>query len=57
MEEVKALEQFHEMLSTDPDRAVYGPSHVLAAQETHQAIETLLVTDELFRYWRSFSAP
>jgi protein pelota len=42
------LQKFNEMLSTDPDRAVYGPPQVIAAHR-HLAIETLLVTDELFR--------
>ncbi|KAI9497958.1 hypothetical protein BDB00DRAFT_802776 [Zychaea mexicana] len=46
--EVQALEQFYAMLNTDPDRAFYGISHVLKANE-HGAIGTLLVTDELFR--------
>jgi len=46
--EVRALEAFYEMLNTDPDRAFYGLKHVLKANE-HKAIDTLLVTDELFR--------
>jgi protein pelota len=46
--EVATLDQFMRMLSTDPDRAYYGYDHVAAAQE-HHAIESLLVTDELFR--------
>lgn len=46
--EVKTLEQFYNVLMQDPDRAVYGPKHVLNANE-QQAVETLLITDELFR--------
>jgi protein pelota len=46
--EVAALDQFMRMITTDPDRAYYGYDHVLAAQE-NLAIESLLVTDELFR--------
>lgn len=47
--EIKALENFHEMLNTDPDRAYYGFNHVKRAHEQFNAIETLLITDELFR--------
>lgn len=36
------------MLSNDPDRACYGPKHVEVAHE-RLAIQTLLITDELFR--------
>lgn len=36
------------MLQTEPDRAYYGVTHVEKANEA-LAIETLLVTDELFR--------
>lgn len=46
--EVKALEGFYTMLQCDPDRAYYGIGHVERACEMG-AIETLLVTDELFR--------
>jgi len=46
--EVKALEAFHEMLNTDPDRAYYGYEHVRLANES-KAVDTLLVTDGLFR--------
>ena len=46
--EVRALDTFFEMLNTDPDRAYYGFNHVRAANEA-KAIDTLLVTDELFR--------
>lgn len=37
------------MLKVDPDRAFYGVKHVELANE-RLAIETLLITDELFRY-------
>ncbi|KAG0285225.1 hypothetical protein BGZ98_005598 [Dissophora globulifera] len=47
-QEVQALDQFHEMLSMDPDRAFYGYKDVCKAAE-RGAIGTLLVTDELFR--------
>jgi protein pelota len=46
--EVRALDAFFEMLNTDADRAYYGYDHVKFANE-QKAIDTLLVTDELFR--------
>uniref|UniRef100_A0A0V0I6A9 Protein pelota homolog n=1 Tax=Solanum chacoense TaxID=4108 RepID=A0A0V0I6A9_SOLCH len=46
--EVQALKDFFNMLSNDPDRACYGPKHVEVAHE-RMAIQTLLITDELFR--------
>lgn len=46
--EVQALKDFYSMLSNDPDRACYGPKHVEVAHE-RMAIQTLLITDELFR--------
>lgn len=46
--EVQALKEFFSMLSSDPDRACYGPKHVEVAHE-RMAIQTLLITDELFR--------
>ncbi|CDF33481.1 unnamed protein product [Chondrus crispus] len=46
--EVQALNDFHEMLGKDQDRAVYGPAHVNHAAEMG-AIDKLLVTDTLFR--------
>lgn len=46
--EVQVLNSFHEMLKRDPDRAVYGPSHVKHAAEMG-AIENLMLTDTLFR--------
>uniref|UniRef100_A0A1I7TT25 Protein pelota homolog n=1 Tax=Caenorhabditis tropicalis TaxID=1561998 RepID=A0A1I7TT25_9PELO len=46
--EVKALNHFLELLSTEPDRAFYGYSHVNHANQ-ELAIETLLVADSLFR--------
>lgn len=36
------------MMDTDPDKAYYGYDHVLKAHE-QLAIDSLLVTDELFR--------
>lgn len=46
--EVRALNNFYEMLKTDPDRAFYGWKHVAAAHE-RQALGTLLLVDDLFR--------
>lgn len=46
--EVKALDDFYQMLNTDPNRAFYGTKHVMIANE-QGAIQTLLLTDELFR--------
>lgn len=46
--EVRALDSFYKMLAKDEHRALYGPAHVRAANAQH-AIETLLITDGLFR--------
>lgn len=46
--EVKSLEDFYHMLQNDPDRAFYGIQHCEKAASL-MAIETLLVSDELFR--------
>lgn len=46
--EIRVLNEFFDMLKNDPDRAVYGVKHVEYANE-RMAIQTLLVTDELFR--------
>lgn len=46
--EVRALETFYTILQTDPERAFYGKKHVERANEA-QAIETLLISDKLFR--------
>lgn len=48
VQEVKALDDFHAMLSNDSARAFYGPGHVFAAHD-RLAIQTLLITEELFR--------
>ncbi|CAJ0943450.1 unnamed protein product, partial [Mesorhabditis belari] len=45
---VKALKQFFEYMSTEPDRAYYGYKHVAGAN-AEQAIETLLIAFLLFR--------
>jgi protein pelota len=50
--EVRALQEFLEMMNTDPDRAFYGFNHVRKANEM-KAIDTLLVTDSLFRCGRA----
>lgn len=47
-QEVRALKDFFAMLSNEPARACYGPKHVEVAHE-RMAIQTLLITDELFR--------
>ncbi|KAH6773738.1 Eukaryotic release factor 1 family protein [Perilla frutescens var. frutescens] len=47
-QEVRGLKDFFAMLSNDPERACYGPKHVEVAHE-RMAIQTLLITDELFR--------
>ncbi|KAG7353706.1 cell division protein pelota PelA [Nitzschia inconspicua] len=46
--EVEVLHKFMRMMDVDPDRAYYGFAHVQRAQE-QQAVDSLLVTDELFR--------
>lgn len=46
--EVKCITDFYKMLDDDPDRAYYGYNHVARANEA-QAIDTLMVTDSLFR--------
>lgn len=46
--EVKALENFYAILQSEPSRAFYGKKHVMKAAEA-QAIETLLISDSLFR--------
>ncbi|KAK9866260.1 hypothetical protein WJX84_000600 [Apatococcus fuscideae] len=47
-QETKALQDFYSRLSTDSARAFYGSGHVIAAHEL-QAIQTLLISDKLFR--------
>lgn len=46
--ETKALEQFYTTLQMEPAKAFYGKNHVTRAAEA-QAIETLLISDNLFR--------
>lgn len=46
--EVKLMNDFYSILQTEPAKAYYGLKHVKLACE-QQAIETLLITDELFR--------
>ena len=46
--EVDALNRFMRMIDTCPDKAYYGYNHVQKANE-ELAIESLLVTDDLFR--------
>lgn len=49
LSEVKALENFYSTLMADPEKAFYGVKHVEKANE-NEAIETLLISDHLFRY-------
>lgn len=46
--EVKRLEAFYTMLQCEPARAFYGKKHVQKAIDA-QAVETLLISDNLFR--------
>lgn len=46
--EVRALEAFYNTLQMDPARAFYGKKHVQKATAA-QAVETLLISDKLFR--------
>jgi protein pelota len=46
--EVMILQKFMRMMDTNPDKAYYGYNHVISAQK-QLAIDSLLVTDELFR--------
>nr|NP_001187651.1 protein pelota homolog [Ictalurus punctatus]ADO28936.1 pelota-like [Ictalurus punctatus] len=46
--EINALNDFYQMLKTDPSRAFYGVKHIMAAVEAF-AVETLLISDALFR--------
>ncbi|KAK3609806.1 hypothetical protein CHS0354_029844 [Potamilus streckersoni] len=46
--EVKVLEEFFQWLQNDPDRAFYGIKPIEKAAD-QLAVETLLVSDELFR--------
>jgi len=46
--EVNALNRFYAMMKADPDRAFYGLSDIVAANE-RIAIQELFITDELFR--------
>lgn len=46
--ETSAMQAFYDMMSSDSDRAFYGPGHIKAAHELG-AIQTLLISDKLFR--------
>lgn len=46
--EVRALEAFYTTLQCEPAKAFYGKKHIQRACEA-QAIETLLISDKLFR--------
>ncbi|KAK7245026.1 hypothetical protein RIF29_39856 [Crotalaria pallida] len=46
--EIRALRELWDMVCSNSDRACYGPKSVESAQEM-RAIETLLITDELYR--------
>ena len=47
-EEAVSLDKFFEALAIDPDRVCYGFKSVTFALE-NQAVDTLLVSDKLFR--------
>jgi protein pelota len=51
--EVKSLQAFYTMLQNEPSKAFYGIKHVEKANEC-QAIETLLISDKLFRWGKDF---
>lgn len=46
--DVKALDMFFAMLSSEPERAFYGKNHVMKAAQL-EAIDKLLISDNLFR--------
>ncbi|KAJ8725779.1 hypothetical protein PYW08_003962 [Mythimna loreyi] len=46
--EVKLLESFYTMLQLEPAKAFYGKKHIERANDA-QAIETLMISDKLFR--------
>ena len=46
--EVRALNEFFDLLATEPERAFYGIRHVETANK-EKAIDKLLLTDSLFR--------
>lgn len=52
LSEIKTLETFYNTLMVDPDKALYGVKHVEKANE-NQAIEILLISDTLFRFFLS----
>lgn len=52
--EVKILGQFYSMLQVEPAKAFYGKKHVTKAAEA-QAVETLLISDNLFRLVKKFN--
>lgn len=47
--EIRALESFYSTLQNEPSKAYYGLKHVQRAAE-NQAVETLLLSDNLFRF-------
>ncbi|KAK3226676.1 hypothetical protein Dsin_006538 [Dipteronia sinensis] len=46
--EIRVYNEFSDMLSSNPDRACYGPKNVETAHDL-KAIDTLLITDDLVR--------
>lgn len=48
IESIMKLIEYFAFGFKDPERACYGPKHVEVAHE-RMAIQTLLITDELFR--------
>ena len=55
MGEVRALEQFYNILQVEPAKAFYGLKHIQRANEA-QAVETLLISDNLFRLVNLFTS-
>jgi protein pelota len=48
MSEVKAMQDFHRLMTLEPDRAWYGYEQVRRAH-LQRAVQTLMVTDTLFK--------
>lgn len=51
--EVKAMDLFYTMLQMEPAKAFYGLKHIEHANDA-QAIETLLISDNLIRFVNFF---
>ena len=53
---MQALRAFHDMIEADSARAVFGPAHVIAANE-QEAIHTLVRAAGTIRVYRLRSSP